>query len=109
MENTMTTNYLEKKHLEMKLDVSELNAEQIRLVRSISHMLTTVLSSDFESEYFESSNELMHMVAHAIKKSNFAEDLKSGDGISYAEQALEFCVDAISDKIHSSKIINFDN
>jgi hypothetical protein len=105
----MTSNYLEHKSLKLELDVSELSSDQIRLVRSIAHMLTQVLSSDFESEYFDSANDLMHMVAAAIKKSNFANELKSEDGIPYAEQALEFCLDSITEKIYSNKIVNYDN
>jgi hypothetical protein len=105
----MGSKVLEQKELLLKLDVSELNPQQIRLIKSINSMLTHVLTTDDECDYFDGSSELMRMVASAVKQANFTADYTPNPDIPYAEQALEFSIDAIADQIHSNKIINFDN
>lgn len=103
----MDTNYLENKKLILDLDVKGLNSQQIRLLKSINSLLTHTMSTENESDYFSGGQQLMMLIANAIKTANFSE--KSCDSIPYGIQALEFSFDALSDYLQSDKIINYDN
>lgn len=98
-----------EKQLNIKLDVEELSPAQIRLIKTINTLLLQVLTAPDEAEFFDGSAEFMRTCAGAIKQSNFTESLKSKDGIPYADQALEFSLDSISDDIQNAKLVNFDN
>ena len=95
-----------EKELLMKLNTEGLSATQVRLVKSIHALLANVVSSDDESEYFESSAELLRKTAELIKHSNFALDNKS---MSYGDQAVEFAVDTLNESMDENKIQNLDN
>lgn len=99
----------DSKQLHIKLDVEELSPSQVRLIKTINTLLVQVLTAPDEAEFFDGSSEFMRTCAGAIKQSNFTETLKGKDGIPYADQALEFSLDSISDDIQNSKLINFDN
>jgi hypothetical protein len=99
----------DNKQLLIKLDVAELSPSQIRLIKSINTLLVQVLTAPDETEYFEGSAEFLRTCAGAIKQSNFTETLKGKDGIPYADQALEFSLDSISEDISGAKLVNFDN
>ena len=109
----MATSKLEQKSLKVEFDTTELNASQIRLVKSICSMLNHVLTTDDECDYFDGSADLMKMVAGAVKQANFSTHCEaSGEGnskIPYAEQALEFCMDMVADQIHNEDVIRRDN
>jgi len=96
------------KNLEISIHAAELNPAQIRLIKSINIVLTNVLTTGDEAEYFKSSSELMRMCASLIKQGNFSEN-NSMKGIPYADQALEFSVENICEHITNQKIISFDN
>lgn len=95
-----------EKELLIKLNVEELSATQVRLVKSVNAMLAQVLTADDEAEYFEMSAELMRKTAELIKHSAFAEQNKS---MSYGEQAVEFAVDFLNESLDEHKIHNIDN
>ena len=90
----------------MILNTDGLTSTQVRLVRSIHALLSSVVSSDDESEYFESSAELLRKAAELIKHSNFALDNK---GMSYGDQAVEFAVDTLNEVMDEKKVQNLDN
>jgi hypothetical protein len=98
-----------KERVFIELDAAELSPAQIRLVKSLNHMLTHVLSTDDEEDFFEGSAECMRMCASLIKQANFAEEFKDADNIPYAEQALEYSMDVLQDHIGNSKVTSFDN
>ena len=93
----------------LKLDIitEDLSEHQIRLIKTINTLLTHVLTTDEEDEYFESSSELLRVVATAIKKSNFSHE--NQEPIEYGQQALEFCVDILNDQIYEGDLIKYDN
>lgn len=95
--------------LEITFDTTELTPSQVRLVRSINVMLKNVLISDQENEFFEGSAELMRLCAALIKQSRFTDDIMRTSNIPYAEQALEYSVDALQDVISNSRVVHYDN
>lgn len=91
------------KEIVIKLNVEELSPAQVRLLKTITTMLTTVLTAEEESEYFDSSAELLRKTVELIKKSHFAQTNKNMD---YAEQAVEFAIDFLDEEDSKE---NFDN
>ena len=67
------------KALKIEINTADLNDHQKRLIKGINSLLEHILLTRSEEEYFESSSELMRLVATAIKKSNFNNQDKSGD------------------------------
>ena len=95
--------------LKIEVESLEMNEQQKRLIKSINSLLSHVVTTDDESEYFNSSSELMRLVASAIKKSNFASEYGENQNIEYGNQALEFCVDKLSDQVYEDDVIKYDN
>lgn len=105
----MSMKYLEQKKMHIEFDTTELNSQQIRLIKSICSMLNHILTTDDECDYFDGSAELMRMVASAVKQSNFTTEWNENADIPYAQQALEFCMDMISDQMHAGDVTKYDN
>ncbi len=99
---------LEDKMLKISVDVSELSAQQIRLIKSLNTLIAHLAVTEDESDYFETCAELMKQIAAFVKQANF-NDFKPYDHISYAEQALEYSIDEISNNIHDPKLNTYDN
>ena len=102
----MPTSTNQASSVSIQVDTQELSSQQGRLIKTINSLLTHVLSTDEEADYFESSSELLRVVATAIKKANFS---KSDDGIDYSKQALEFCVDILNDQVYEDSLVQYDN
>lgn len=98
-----------KKMNVIKIDTDELTQAQIRSIRSMNAMLTHILTTDDESEFFDGSAEFMRICASLIKQSHFNEVIKEADGIPYAEQALEYSIDVLQEHINSSNVVTYDN
>ena len=94
------------KALKIEINASELNDHQKRLIKGINSLLEHILVTSSEEEYFESSSELMRLVATAIKKSNFNKQCSS---IEFDQQVLEFCVDTLSDQVYERNVETLDN
>lgn len=92
--------------LNIKFNVEELTPTQVRLLKSVTNLLTHVMTADEESEYFEMSAELMRKVAETIKHADFANKNKD---MSYGTQAVEFAVDFLNESLDQNKIHNIDN
>ncbi len=92
-----------EKELLIKLNIEELTPVQVRLLKSLNSLLTSVVTAEDESEYFESSAALMKKAAELIKSSNFA---KTNKNMNYADQAVEYAVDFLSE---DSDKDNLDN
>jgi hypothetical protein len=108
MENIMPANKTTTDStLTLDIHTEDLSKQQVRLVKTINTLLAHVLTTDQEDEYFESSSELLRVVATAIKKSNFSEENQKP--IEYGQQALEFCVDILNDQIYEGDLIKYDN
>jgi hypothetical protein len=100
---------LKDKMIKIEIDGSELSPQQVRLIRSLNTMLTHVLLTENEEEYFEGSAEFMRMCAALIKQARFTEELKDQSNIPYAQQALEYSVDVLQEYVTASKVVNYDN
>ncbi|MBK26523.1 MAG: hypothetical protein CME70_21165 [Halobacteriovorax sp.] len=100
---------MQKKKLNIEIDTNGLTDAQVRLIRSLNAMLTHVLLTDEESEFFDGSAEFMRMCAALIKQSHFTEKLLAEENIPYADQALEFAVDVLSEHMTLSKVVQYDN
>lgn len=94
--------------IQINVDTSELSPAQVRMIKSLNTMLLHTITTDEEGEFFEGSAELMRIMASLIKQANFSTLLKSNE-IPYAEQALEYSMDALADQITGAKITNYDN
>lgn len=94
------------KEILLKINAEELTPTQVRLIKSVTSLLSQVLTADEESEYFEMSADLMKKVAETIKHSDFADKNK---GMSYGTQAVEFAIDFINESLDQNKLNNIDN
>lgn len=84
-----------------------LSPVQRRTLRKLSHILTIALKSTNEAEYFESSAELLKECCALIKQADFA--AQEQQKIAYGDQAIEFAIDHVIEKIEQRKLINYDN
>ena len=105
----MANMQMDKKKLNIEIDTNGLTDSQVRLIRSLNAMLAHVLLTEDESEFFDGSGEFMRMCAALIKQSHFTEKLAAQDNIPYAEQALEYAVDVLSEHMTLSKVVQYDN
>jgi len=94
------------KELVLRINTEELTATQLRLLKSVTSLLTNVLSADEEGEYFDMSAELMKKVAETIKHADFATKNKH---MEYGDQAVEFSIDFINESLNMNKLHNIDN
>lgn len=90
----------------LKVDTEELTPTQVRLIKTIHSLLANVITADEESEFFETSSELMKKTAEIIKHSSFAAENKQ---MAYGDQAVEFAVDTLNESMDENKIQNLDN
>lgn len=95
--------------LHIALDAQELNSQQKRLIKSVTTLLAHVMTTDDEGDYFDSSSELMKLIAGAIKQANFTSIWRENTEIPYATQALEFCLDNLTEEMQSEDLIRYDN
>jgi hypothetical protein len=96
----------DKKEINLKINAEDLTPTQVRLIKTVTSLLTHVLTADEENEYFETSAELMKKVAETIKHADFANKNKE---LPYGIQAVEFAVDFLNESIDQNKIHNLDN
>jgi hypothetical protein len=94
-------------NLEIKVDTTELKESQIRLIKSVNTLLTQLMTTSEEGEFFENTADIMRTIATAVKNANFSKSANAG--IAYAEQALEYSLDTLSDEIHDAKFVRYDN
>lgn len=100
---------LKDRMIKIEIDGSELTPQQMRLIKSLNTMITHVLLTENEEEYFEGSAEFMRMCAALIKQARFTEELKDQSNIPYAQQALEYSVDVLQEYVTASKVVTYDN
>ena len=95
-----------QKELLIKFNVEELTPTQVRLLKTVTSLLTNVLASEDESEYFDMSSQLLKKVAEVIKHADFA---TNNSNMSYGDQAIEFAIDFLNESLDQNKIHNIDN
>lgn len=95
-----------EQELLIKLNIEDMTPTQVRLLKSITSLLSTVVSADEEGEYFDTSSELFKKVAELVKHSQFAEKNRK---INYGEQAVEYSIDNLNDDLDSKNLQNMDN
>ncbi len=95
-----------EQELLIKLNVEDLSPTQIRLLKSITSLLTNVVCADEESEFFDTSSELFKKVAELVKHAQFAEKNRK---INYGEQAVEYSIENLNEAINGSGLRNIDN
>ncbi len=99
-----------KQILTIKLDISNLNPQQIRLIKNINSLLVFLSEAEEEAEFFEASSDLVKRVANLIQQSSFAESQKSQPAqINYADQAIEFSVDTLLEELKTQKLSYYDH
>lgn len=100
---------LANQKLTLELNVTELNPAQVRLIKRLNSLVTNILSTDSEKDYFESSSEAMKILAACIKGSNFSTEFTAEEQTEYGKQALEYSVDLLADEINNDLIVPLDN
>ena len=90
------------------IDCLGLSESQIRLVRSLSSTLTNLLATDNESEFFSGSADIIGICAMIINQTNFSKRT-CNQKIPYSDQALEYSLDILQDKIERMKVVSYDN
>ena len=92
--------------ISIDIDTTGMEPAQIRLLRSLNSMISFLLKADNESDYFDASAEAITLCASIIKQAHLPNE---NNQIEYANQALEYSIDILGDRIHNSKIIQYDN
>ena len=92
----------------LHIDCSGLPESTVRLIRSLNGLLTTILVTESEKEFFDGSAELLRGCAMIVKKAKFAKK-KTSVNIAYSEQAIEFAIEQLLERIEQAKIMQYDN
>lgn len=95
-----------EQELLIKLNIEDMSPTQVRLLKSITTLLSTVVSADEEGEYFDTSSELFKKVAELVKHAQFADKNRN---INYGEQAVEYSIDNLNETLASNGVHNMDN
>jgi len=90
----MNNMLLKDSELMIKLSTQELNAKQIRLIKTMNSIMTYMLTATDEAEYFDASAQLMKISSELIQASNFASFHQE---IPYGHQAVEYAMDCVHD------------
>ena len=103
-------NFNKKKNRSLNLDTSELSPAQERLIRYIHTAIIQAITTSDEAKYFEEASESVRMLSNLIKQANFTQkNTHAVNTIPYSTQALEFCVETITEAIEEEDITIFDN
>jgi hypothetical protein len=94
--------------LTFEIDTASLGPAQVRLIKSLVATLSNVITTDVEADYFDGSAEFLRLAASLIQEAKFS-NKGEATGIPYGTQALEYCVDSLTDHISSSKVVKYDN
>jgi len=97
-----------KDKVTIEIDTTEMTPAQVRLIKSLNHMLVHVIRAEEEGEFFDGSAEFMRMCAAIIKQSKFPDTWES-DSIPYAEQALEYSMDIVQEFMSNANVVTYDN
>lgn len=92
----------------IEIDTTEMTAAQVRMLKTLNSLMSHVLVTENEGEFFDSAAEVMRMAASLIKQANFTNDMKGND-IPYAEQVLEFSIDVLQEHMSQAKVVSYDN
>ena len=93
----------------IEIDTTHMNEAQVRQLKTLNSLLSHVLSTDEEGDFFDGSAEAMRICAALIKQANFPSLLTHSGDIPYADQALEYSVDLLQEHMGSPKIVSYDN
>ncbi|MCR9203437.1 MAG: hypothetical protein NXH75_02600 [Halobacteriovoraceae bacterium] len=92
----------------IEIDTTEMTAAQIRMLKTLNSVLSHVLVTENEGEFFDNSAEAMRICASLLKKANFTEDMVANN-IPYAQQVLEYSIDVLQDHMEQAKVVSYDN
>lgn len=95
-----------EQELLIKLNIEDMSPTQVRLLKSITALLSSVVSADEEGEYFDTSSELFKKVAELVKHAQFADKNRN---INYGEQAVEYSIDNLNETLSGNGVHNMDN
>ena len=93
------------KKIYLEIETANLAPAQTRLLGTVCHAMYEALVAKDESEYFNSSAEVLRMCASLIKQSNFGKQKE----MPYSDQALEYSLEMLQDYISTSRLIAYDN
>lgn len=94
-------------NLQIHVDTRELEERQVRLIKTVNTLLTSLMTTENEGDFFEHTSEIMRTIATAVKHANFTRANRGA--IPYAEQALEYSIDTLTDELHDAKFVRYDN
>ena len=77
----------------------KLTTAQGRLVRSLLVAVERLSTTTSEQEFFENAAAALDLCANLMQHATFAQHHKGSDEIPYAQQALEYALDLVAEKI----------
>lgn len=107
-EPTMIIKPAKQQKIFIEIDTTEMTAAQVRMLKTLNSLISHVLVTESEAEFFDNSAEALRLAASLIKQANFTTDMKGND-IPYAEQVLEFSIDVLQEHMSQSKVVSYDN
>ena len=91
------------------IEHGDLSPEQLRLTKSLITELITLIETNNEDQFFQSSAELMRLISSAIEFSSFVDYQKNVSTIPFSKQAIEYSIDVLAEFIEQNKHIQYDN
>lgn len=92
--------------LTIDIDTAELTPAQLRAMKTINMLMAHIITTDDEADFFDGTAEAMRLCASLVKQSQFCD---KDSAIPYADQALEFAIEALTELMESSSVVTYDN
>ena len=91
----------------INFDEKNISPSQVRLLKSLNALLLQNMTTQSESEFFETCAEMMRVCAGMINQSKFPRE--SNDKVPYAKQAIEYSIDVLQEHVEDNTINRYDN
>ncbi|MBT3585414.1 MAG: hypothetical protein HN509_10950 [Halobacteriovoraceae bacterium] len=99
----------EEKVETIKIDTEDMAESHIRILRTLTSILSHVVTTDDEAEFFEGSAEALRLCASLVKQAKFTKGFRGMDGVPYSKQALEYSLEVLQEQIEKASVITYDN
>lgn len=91
----------------INFDESKLSPAQVRLIKSLNALLLQNMTTQNESEFFDTCAEMMRVCAGMINQSTFPKEAEGE--IPYAKQAIEYSIDILQEHVEENTVVRYDN
>ena len=87
----------------IEIDTSKLRPSQIRLLKNLNEMLTHVITTKDEADFFDGSAEFMKIFAELVKGARFSSEREQFENIPYSQQVLEYAMDQLTESMENHR------